>query len=135
MNDHEIEEFISHLPRPAPSKELDARIAEITSRAWTERKGSLTGRILLVIGTAACAGSLVFLLGRQSGPAVAKTETTAVPAQVPGASSHPADGPERIGVVPTEAETLAQFVMPPKPFVSLFGSGPLEIRNAPSQPQ
>ncbi len=135
MNDHEIEEFISRLPRPAPSQELDARIAEITSRAWTERKRALTGRVLLVIGTAACAGLLGFLLGRQSGRAAAKKETTAALAQVRGASSHPADGPERIRVVPAEGETLAQFVMPPKPFVSLFGSGPLEIRNAPSQPQ
>jgi hypothetical protein len=135
MNDHEIEEFISRLPRPAPSQELDARIAEITSRAWTERKSSRTGRVLLVIGTAACAGLLGFLLGRQSGPAVAKIETAAAPVQVRGAVSNPADGHEQIRVVPAEGETLAHFVMPPKPFVSLFGSGPLEVRNAPSQRQ
>jgi hypothetical protein len=90
MNDNVIENLIARLPRPTPSQELDSRIAEITNQASPERKSFQARQVLLLVGTAACAGFLGFALGRQSGSPVVKNEVAAVPAAAHASLSPPA---------------------------------------------
>jgi hypothetical protein len=134
MNDNDVEELIARLSRPTPSPKLDVRIAELTNRAWIERNGSLTRRVLLMIGTAACAACAGFVLGRYSAVA-AKNETASAPTAARALSSPSTETPERIRVLPAEGEALARFVMPPKAVMGLFGSGRLEARTSRAQLQ
>jgi hypothetical protein len=135
MNDNVIENLIARLPRPMPSQELDSRIAEITNQASPERKSFQVRRVLLLVSTAACAGLLGFVLGRQSGSAVDKNEVVAVPAVAIASLSPQAETAERVHILRAEGDALVKFVMPPKKFVGLFGSGRLETRNSSSQLQ
>jgi hypothetical protein len=135
MNDNVIENLIARLPRPTPSQELDSRIAEITNQASPERKSLQVRRVLLLVSTAACAGLLGFVLGRQSGSAVDKNEVVAVPAVAIASLSPQAETAERVHILRAEGDALVTFVMPPKKFVGLFGSGRLETRNSSSQLQ
>jgi hypothetical protein len=135
MNDNVIENLIARLPRPTPSRELDSRIAEITNRATPERKSFPARQVLLLVGTAACAGFLGFALGRQSGSPVVKNETAAVPAAALASLSPPSETAERVHIVRAEGDALVKFVMPPKKFVGLFGSGRLETRDSGSRLQ
>jgi len=136
MNDNVIENLIARLPRPTPSQELDSRIAEITNQASPERKSFQARRVLLLVGTAACAGFLGFVLGRQSGSTVLKKEVAAAPAVALASLSSPqAETAQRVYIVRAEGDALVKFVMPPKKFVGLFGSGRLETRDFRSQLQ
>ncbi|HEV3301238.1 MAG TPA: hypothetical protein VG055_16425 [Planctomycetaceae bacterium] len=135
MNDNVIENLIARLPRPTPSQELDSRIAEITNQASPERKFFQVRRVLLLVSTAACAGLLGFVLGRQSGSTVVKNEVAAAPAVAIASLSPPAETAERVHILRAEGDALVKFVMPPKKFVGLFGSGRLETRDFRSQLQ
>jgi hypothetical protein len=130
VKDNDVEELITRLPRPSPSQELDARIAAIANRARSERKTSLTRGALLLIGTAACAGFVGFMLGRQSASMADKLHTAAGEAVMRAALPEPKDASEDVKASPAEGEALARFVMPPKPFVSVFGNGRLEKQDA-----
>jgi hypothetical protein len=133
MNDKEIEGLIARLPRPSPSRELDARIAGITKQPSPERSSFQTRRVLVLVGSTACAGLLGFVLGRQSGSAIAKQQTAAPATAV--ASSPSAETTEHVQIVRAEGDALVKFVMPPKKFVGLFGSGRLGTHNSDSQLQ
>jgi hypothetical protein len=135
MNDNVIENLIARLPRPTPSQELDSRIAEITNQASPERTSFQARQVLLLVGTAACAGFLGFLLGRQSGSTVVKNEVAAPPAVALASLSPQAETAERVHILRAEGDALVKFVMPPKKFVGLFGSGRLETRDSGSQLQ
>jgi hypothetical protein len=135
MNDNVIENLIARLPRPTPSQELDSRIAEITKQALPKRKFLQARQVLPLVGTAACAGFLGFLLGRQSGSPVVKNEVAAVPAAALASWSPPAETAERVHILRAEGDALVKFVMPPKKFVGLFGNGRLETRDSGSQLQ
>jgi hypothetical protein len=135
MNENEIENLIARLPRPTPSRELDSRIAGITNQALLERKTVQARRVLLPIGTAACAGLLGFALGRQTGSPVVKNEVAAPPAVAPASLSPQAEAAGRVHVLRAEGDALVKFVMPPKKFVGLFGNGRLETRDSGSQLQ
>jgi hypothetical protein len=132
-NDDAIENLIARLPRPIPSAELDSRIALITSHRSTERKTSRARRVLLLASTAACAGFVGFALGRHSGSAVVKSEGALAPTRAP--ASPQSQTAERVQIVRAEGDALVKFVMPPKKFVGLFGSGRLETRDGGSQLQ
>jgi hypothetical protein len=134
MNDKEIEHLIARLSRPTPSRELDAGIAEITKQVSPERKSFQARRVLLLVGSAACAGFLGFVLGRQSGSTIVKQQASAAPVAA-AASSPSAETTERVQIVRAEGDALVNFVMPPKKFVGLFGSGRLETRDSGSQLQ
>jgi hypothetical protein len=135
MNDNVIENLIARLPRPTPSQELDSRIAEITNQASPVRKSFQAGRVLLLVATTACAGFLGFVLGRQAGSTVVKNEVAEAPAVALASLSPPAETAERVHIWRAEGDALVKFVMPPKKFVGLFGSGRLETRNSSSQLQ
>src|SRR5205085_5396248 len=82
MND--IEELLAHLPFPEPSRELDARIAQLTSRPM--RRTSLRAgvrRFGLLVACSACAGLIGFVLGRQTAPPVAGNDLAAVAPATP----------------------------------------------------
>jgi hypothetical protein len=145
MNDDEIEKLIARLPRPAPSQELDTRIAETTRQAAPARQFLPVRQALLLVGSTACAGFLGFVLGRQTGTPVIKNDVAATPAAAvaslppPPKSNDPAitdpATTDRVHIVRAEGDALGKFVMPPKTFVGLFGNGRLETRDSASQLQ
>jgi hypothetical protein len=132
MND--IERLIARLPRPLPSPDLDARIAELTSQPV--RSGATRARLRrfsVIAACTACGGLLGFVLGRQS--VVPTNETLAVTVR-PAAQMPPgASAPERVivNVQIPQNDALARFVMPPKRIEGLFGPEPLEHQPGPSQ--
>jgi hypothetical protein len=135
MNDNVIENLIARQPRPTPSRELDARIAEIMNPARPDRKRSQPRRVMLLFGTAACAGFLGFMLGRQSASTAVKSEAAAAPAVTRASVSPSTATVERVHSFRAEGNALVRFVMPPKKFVGLFGSGRLEARDSDSKLQ
>lgn len=126
---NEIERLIRHLPRPAPSQQLDERMSSLVSRTGRNRpRQPVFSRLRTVATTAACAGLVGFLAGRQSAgeanrPALApKARESADPGAVvsrPTASTN---------VAAVDPEAMARFVMPRNAYVSLFGTSPLEER-------
>jgi hypothetical protein len=134
-NDDTIENLIARLPRPTPSAELDSRIALITHHRSTERTPSRARRVLLLASTAACAGLVGFALGRHSGSAIVKSEGALAPAVALAPSAPQAQTAERVHIVRAEGDALVKFVMPPKKFVGLFGSGRLETHDGGPQLQ
>ena len=126
MNDRDIEQLVSRLERPAPSAELDARIAEITSRTGPPRAGSSVRNLVQIGAALACAGLVGFVLGRQS---VATPSATPSVPQVSGqvAASAREPAPEVRAVVPASA-AFVRLVTKPKSFVSVFSGQSLEKR-------
>ncbi len=126
MNDHDVEKLVSRLQRPAPSAELDARIAAITSRAQPLRAGSPIRGLARISAAIACAGLVGFVLGRQS------VATPAAPPTIPEvgsplATTEQEPAPEVRAVVPA-SDAFVRLVTKPRTFVSVFG-GPLEEQS------
>lgn len=130
---NEIENLIAGLPCPSPSPNLDARIAQLTTRP--ARAGAIRARLRrlgVLAACTACAGMVGFALGRQSASAVAGNQPVA---PLPANPMPPVATPTDRAIVKLElpqSEALARFVMPPRRTEGLFGRGPLEERSGSS---
>ena len=129
MND--IERLIAGLPRPSPSAELDARIAELTSKPQIGRHMFRDGssplrRLMVIVASTTGAGLLGFLLGRHSvAPVVASLPATADVTPANSIAPAPAERDRSVVTVQLpETEALVRYVMPSKLSAGLFGSGP-----------
>jgi hypothetical protein len=139
MNDRDLEELISRLPRPSPSPELDSRIDELARRTRPPRTTAVGWQILLPLGSAVCAGLLGFVLGRQSvlaktaDPLIRETQSRAVEKSLfpQGKSSRSSPAPKPIFVEAPASQAFVSFVMPPKRRLNPFGERSLEKPNVP----
>lgn len=130
MND--IERLIAGLSRPSPSSELDARIHRVLHDAMPVAAPKRPRPLLrwsVLAGTAACAGMVGFVLGRQSAQAHSDAQSDVV-AAAPNSESSPGETHSTTVIAAVNREALERFVMPNKPYESLFGSRPLEEQDA-----
>jgi hypothetical protein len=152
VNEHEVEELVVRLTRPAPSPELDARIGAILGRSQPLRATRPARAILLLSSTAACAGLVGFVMGRASVLApVPISAPASVPELGPTAIDHPITAPanvataestssrrniqtevKRESVEVSQNEAFVRFVMQPKKTMSLFADRPLKVEQSSS---
>ena len=132
---NDIEELLASLRRPAPSPDLDRRIAELCRPVVTAFPVNTRWRRRLQTTATAASFTIVgFLLGRQSAPTIAASNSNS-----PKTSTTDTESPAISEATPRELAAVtvhipinaavSNFLNPAKPHTPLFGRPAQELNT------